>query len=67
MDCGVLATGKSLRVALFTPTSVACADSSTAASSSKGVPYSSSVSGVGLAACKVAKKGTMFSFFMGAR
>ena len=35
MACGVFATGYSLRVALLTPTSVACADSSTAISSSK--------------------------------
>ncbi len=63
MACGVFATGNSLRVALFTPTSVACADSSTAASSSKGVLYSSSVSGSGLAACRVAKKGSIAAFF----
>ena len=34
---GVLATGKSFAVALFTPLSVACADSTTATSSSNGV------------------------------
>jgi hypothetical protein len=50
--CGVFATGYSLRVALLTPTSVACADSSTAISSSNGVVYSSSVTGFGLAARK---------------
>ena len=33
--CGVLATGNSFAVALFTPTSVACADSKTAIKSSK--------------------------------
>ena len=64
MARGVLATGNSLRVALFTPTSVACADSSTAAINSNGVVYSSSVSGVGLAACNVAKKSAMSAFFM---
>ena len=37
MACGVLATGKSLAVALFTPLSVACAESRTAIKSSKGV------------------------------
>ena len=37
MACGVLATGKSRAVALLTPTSVACADSSTAVNSSNGV------------------------------
>ncbi|MNV46038.1 hypothetical protein D3C71_1378530 [compost metagenome] len=66
MACGVPATGNSLRVALFTPTSVAWADSSTAASSSNGVVYSSSVLGMGLAAFKVAKKGSMSDVFMGA-
>ena len=53
--CGVLATGYSLRVALLTPTSVDCADSSTAISSSNGVVYSSSVTGLGLAARRRAK------------
>ena len=50
MAWGVRATGKSLRVARFTPLSVACADRITAISSSKGVVYSSSVRGAGLAA-----------------
>ena len=36
-------------VALFTPTSVACADSATATSSVKALTYSSSVTGWGLA------------------
>src|SRR3569833_3934243 len=45
-----MATGNSLRVARFTPLSVACADSTTATSSSNGVLYSSSVVGWGLAA-----------------
>src|SRR5690606_13433905 len=46
--CGVLATGNSRRVALFTPTSVAWADRITPISSSNGVAYSSSVVGFGL-------------------
>src|SRR5659263_761937 len=64
MACGVLATGKSLRVALFTLTSVACAESSTATSSSNALVYSNSVTGRGFAAFKVAKNGSMLSFFM---
>ncbi len=44
----VLATGNRRRVALLTPTSVACADRVTATSSSNGVLYSSSVVGLGL-------------------
>src|SRR5690606_12671551 len=40
-------TGYSRRVALLTPTSVACADSTTATSNSNGVVYSSSVVGDG--------------------
>ena len=48
MACGVLATGNSRRVTALTPLSVACADSSTAASSSNGVVYSSSVVGSGI-------------------
>ena len=48
MAAGVFATGKSFRVALLTPTSVACADSVTATSSSYGVLNSSSVVGFGL-------------------
>ena len=43
---GVLATGKSFAVALFTPLSVACADSTTATSSSNGVRCSSSERGI---------------------
>ena len=46
--CGV-SPGKSLRVARFTDLSVACAESTTATSSSNGVPYSSSVVGFGFA------------------
>jgi hypothetical protein len=49
------------RVALLTLTSVACADSSTAASSSNTLVYSSSVCGCGLAAASVAKKASMSS------
>ncbi len=64
MACGVLATGNNLRVALLTPTSVDCADSSTATSSSNGVVNSSSLVGVGLAARRVAKKGSTWSFLM---
>ncbi len=64
MACGVPATGNSLRVALFTPTSVAWADNSTAASSSKTVVYSSSVLGWGLAAFSAAKKGSICAVFM---
>ena len=60
----VPATGNSLRVALFTPTSVAWADSSTAASNSNTVVYSSSVLGSGLAARRVAKKGSMWAVFI---
>ena len=42
---GVLAWGKSLRVATFTLLSVACADRITAISNSNGEAYSSSVVG----------------------
>ncbi|MOA33531.1 hypothetical protein D3C78_1548310 [compost metagenome] len=62
---GVLATGNSRRVALLTPTSVAWADSSTAVSSSNTLVYSSSVLGRGLAALRVAKKGTICAVCMG--
>ncbi|EWS63415.1 hypothetical protein Y695_03351 [Hydrogenophaga sp. T4] len=61
----MLATGNSLRVALFTPTSVAWAESSTAASSSNTLVYSSSVTGCGLAAWRVEKKASMAAGFMG--
>ncbi len=64
MAWGVLATGNSLRVALFTPTSVAWAESSTADSSSNTLVYSSSVWGEGLAALSVAKKGSMLVVFI---
>src|SRR5690606_27699583 len=45
--CGVFASGYRRRVARLTPTSVACADSTTATSSSNAVVYSSSVVGEG--------------------
>ena len=61
---GVFATANSRRVALLTPTSVACADSSTAASNSKTLVYSSSVFGSGLAAFSVAKKGSISESFI---
>ncbi len=43
----MLATGNSLRVARFTPLSVACAERITAINSSNGVACSSSVTGSG--------------------
>src|SRR5574340_550322 len=65
MASGVLATGNSLRVARFTPLSVACADSTTATSSSNGVLYSSSVVGWGLAARRRLKISWRLAGFMG--
>ena len=62
---GVFATTNRRRVALFTPTSVACAESSTAASSSNTLVYSSSVFGCGLAAASVAKRGAISAVFTG--
>src|SRR3989338_8056078 len=62
--CGVLATGNSCRVAALTLTSVACAESSTATSSSNGVRYSSSVAGCGFAACRRRKILRHFVAFM---
>ena len=62
--CGELATANKRRVALFTPTSVAWADSSTAANSSKTLVYSSSEVGCGLAAFSTAKNGAMWADFM---
>jgi hypothetical protein len=52
---GVSATAKSARVALFTPASVACADSATATRSVKALTCSSSPFGSGFAAWKRAK------------
>ena len=60
---GVLATGKSFAVALFTPLSVACADSTTATSSSNGVACSSSVVGIGLASRRRSKIARRFAGF----
>ena len=67
MAWGVGAMANRRRVALFTLTSVAWADSSTAASNSKTLVYSSSVTGFGLAALRVAKKGSMAASFMTVR
>jgi hypothetical protein len=64
MRAGVWATANKRRVALFTPTSVAWALSKTAVSSSNTLVYSNSVLGWGLAAFKVAKKGSIWFFFM---
>src|SRR6266700_5799269 len=47
--CGVSATANSARVALLTPASVACADSTTATRRVKGLRCSSSPFGSGLA------------------
>ena len=52
---GVSATLNSGLVALLTPASVACAESTTATSKVKGLTYSSSPLGSGLAAAKRAK------------
>src|SRR5579872_6227062 len=59
MAAGVLAMGKSLRVAALTLLSVVWAESMTAASNSNAVLYSSSVVGLGFAACnrrKIARR-----------
>src|ERR1700736_4996975 len=64
MAAGVLATGNNLRSALLTDTSVACADSITAISNSKGLVYSSSVVGCGLATRSRLKMARRFSAFM---
>ena len=66
--CGVFATGNSLRIALLTDTSVACADSSTAISSSNGVVYSSSVVGCGFRLRSVSKMARrLFAFIPSVR
>ena len=52
---GVSAMANSAGVALFTPASVACADSTTATSSVKGLTYLSSPFGAGLAAANRSK------------
>src|SRR5512139_2320790 len=67
MASGVLAIGNSLRVARLTPLSVACADSSTATSSSNGVLYSSSVVGCGLAARRRLKISWRLALFIARR
>ena len=61
MACGVFATGKSLRIALLTPTSVACADRITATSNSKAVVYSNSVVGFGFSARRRENNSTISS------
>ncbi len=61
---GVLATGKSFAVALFTPLSVAWAESTTATSSSNGVRWASSDCGCGLAARRRSKIARRFCGFM---
>src|SRR6266404_7053254 len=53
--CGVSATSNNARVALLTPASVACADSTTATRSVKGLRCSSSPFGSGLAFRKRSK------------
>src|SRR6202047_4541867 len=53
--CGVSATANSARVARLTPASVACADSTTATKSVKGLRCSSSPLGSGLAFWKRSK------------
>ena len=53
-----------LAVARLTLLSVACADSTTATSSSNGVRYSSSVVGCGFSACRRAKIAATFFLFM---
>ena len=63
MAAGVAATGKSFAVALFTPLSVACADSTTATSSSNGVRCESSDAGFGLAARRRSKIARRFCGF----
>src|SRR5690625_279300 len=65
MARAVPATGNSLRVALLTPTSVACADRVTATSSWNGVAYSSSVVGLGLNSRRRVNMSTTSAFFIG--
>ena len=64
IPCGVFATAYSLRVALLTLTSVACAESKTAVNNSNTLVYSNSVTGCGFAAFKVAKNRAMSSLFI---
>ena len=63
----MLARGNKRRVALLTLTSVAWADSSTAASNSNTELYSNSVTGSGLAALSVAKNFSIAAGVMGLR
>ena len=65
MSAGVLATGKSFAVALLTPLSVDCADSTTATSNSNGVVWSSSDFGCGFRALRRSKIVRRFAGFMG--
>src|SRR3546814_3618887 len=67
---GVPWSGKNLRVARFTDLSVACADRMTAISSWNVLLYSSSVVGLGLAACRrwnISVRLAMFMCFDAAR
>ncbi|MOA19318.1 hypothetical protein D3C78_1396900 [compost metagenome] len=64
MAAGVLATGNSLAVALFTPTSVAWAERITATSSSKVLAYSSSVVGSGLSSFRRRKISARLAAFI---
>ncbi|MNN14092.1 hypothetical protein D3C81_1271450 [compost metagenome] len=64
MAAGVLATGYSLAVALFTPTSVAWAERITAISSSNGEAYSSSVVGFGSSSCRRRKISARLAAFI---
>src|ERR1700709_1288584 len=61
---GVLATGYMRRIALFTETSVACADSITEISNSNGDSCSSSVVGCGFRLCSVSKIARRFVGFI---
>src|SRR5437763_3500458 len=61
---GVSTIAKSGLVALLTPTSVACADSTTATRRVKGVAYSSSVAGAGRAAASRRKNSAIAAFVM---
>src|ERR1700723_3095201 len=60
---GVSAIANNAGVALFTPASVACADSTTATSSVKGLMYLSSPFGVGLAAARRSKIASVLAAF----
>jgi hypothetical protein len=64
MACGVLATLNNLRVAMFTPLSVACAESITAINNSNVELCSSSVVGLGIAAARRSKMASRFCAFI---